>query len=99
MSSGASKSQITCPRCGSSKVRYSHKQTIWDSFLDLLFSMEAFRCRSCRARFHKFDPGEEKEIEEAVPETGEPAEPVEAAKVAEKPDAAPDTKRQASTGE
>jgi hypothetical protein len=27
--------------------------------LDLLFSMDAFRCRSCRCRFHKFIPGEE----------------------------------------
>jgi hypothetical protein len=25
--------------------------------LHLLFSMDAFRCRSCRARFHKYDPG------------------------------------------
>jgi hypothetical protein len=25
--------------------------------MDLLFSMDAFRCRSCRHRFHKFNPG------------------------------------------
>ena len=67
---------VRCPRCGSSKVRYSRKQTIWDSILDLLFSMEAFRCRSCRARFHKFDPGEDEEEEEvAVKAEEEPKEP------------------------
>ena len=32
--------------------------------MDLLFSMDAFRCRSCRARFHKFDPGGDEEPKE-----------------------------------
>jgi hypothetical protein len=41
--------------------------------MDLLFSMDAFRCRSCRQRFHKFDPGGD---DEAVPETGK-AQPKE----------------------
>jgi hypothetical protein len=33
--------------------------------LDLLFSMDAFRCRSCRRRFHKFDPGGDDEEQES----------------------------------
>jgi hypothetical protein len=47
-------------------VRYSYTQTKWDLIMDLLFSMDAFRCRSCRARFHKFDPGGD---DEPVPES------------------------------
>jgi hypothetical protein len=44
-------------------------------FLDLVFSMDAFRCRSCRARFHKFDPRDEEEILEAdkPPASGRPS--------------------------
>ena len=47
---------VRCPKCGSLDVRYSYSQTTWDTIIETLFSMEAFRCRSCRRRFHKFDP-------------------------------------------
>jgi DNA-directed RNA polymerase subunit RPC12/RpoP len=50
------KDVVRCPKCASVDVRYSYTQTTWDLLLDLLFSMDAFRCRSCRHRFHKFDP-------------------------------------------
>lgn len=53
----APKDPVRCPKCASTDVRYSYTQTTWDLILDLLFSMDAFRCRSCRKRFHKFDPG------------------------------------------
>lgn len=52
---------VRCPKCASTDVRYSYTQTTWDMILDVLFSMDAFRCRSCRARFHKFDPGDDEE--------------------------------------
>ena len=55
-----------CPKCGSSDVRYSYQQTKWDLIVDLLFSMDAFRCRSCRVRFHKFDPGGGDDLEEVA---------------------------------
>ncbi len=55
--------KIICPKCASADVRYSYTQGKWDMFLDLLFSMDAFRCRSCRARFHKYDPGGDEEEE------------------------------------
>jgi hypothetical protein len=57
------KEPVRCSKCGSADVRYSYTQTTWDLILDLLFSMDAFRCRSCRCRFHKFDPGGEEEEE------------------------------------
>ena len=52
------KEPVRCPKCGSTDVRYSYTQGRWDLIVDLLFSMDAFRCRSCRQRFHKFDPGD-----------------------------------------
>jgi hypothetical protein len=61
------KEPVRCPKCGSTDVRYSYTQTKWDLIMDLLFSMDAFRCRSCRARFHKFDPGSD---DEPVAEAG-----------------------------
>lgn len=51
------KEPVRCPKCGSTDVRYSYTQSTWDMILDLLFSMDTFRCRSCRRRFHKFDAG------------------------------------------
>jgi len=51
------KEPVRCPKCGSSDVRYSYTQTKWDMIMNVLFSMDAFSCRSCRHRFHKFDPG------------------------------------------
>ena len=59
---------VRCPKCASTDVRYSYTQTTWDLVLDLLFSMDAFRCRSCRKRFHKFDPGGEEDEHELVRE-------------------------------
>lgn len=56
---------VRCPKCGSTDVRYSYTQTTWDLMLDMLFSMDAFRCRSCRRRFHKFDPGGDEEENES----------------------------------
>ncbi len=53
------KEPVRCPKCASTDVRYSYTRTTWDLILDLLFSVDAFRCRSCRHRFHKFDPGDE----------------------------------------
>jgi len=47
--------------------------------MDLLFSMDAFRCRSCRVRFHKFDPGGDEEPEEQA----EPAPATEVKRSAE----------------
>jgi hypothetical protein len=52
---------VRCPKCASPDVRYSYTQTTWDLMLDLLFSMDAFRCRSCRCRFHKFDPRDDEQ--------------------------------------
>jgi hypothetical protein len=52
------KEPVRCPKCASTDVRYSYTQTTWDLIVDLLFSMDAFRCRRCRHRFHKFDPAE-----------------------------------------
>jgi DNA-directed RNA polymerase subunit RPC12/RpoP len=64
------KEPVRCPKCASTDVRYSYTQTTWDLILDLLFSMDAFRCRSCRHRFHKFDPGDDAaETENAIQET------------------------------
>jgi len=63
------KAVIRCPKCASTDVRYSYTQTTWDMLLDLVFSMDAFRCRSCRARFHKFDPRDEDEVLEAEKST------------------------------
>jgi hypothetical protein len=62
------KAKVVCPKCASADVRYSYTQSKWDAFLDLLFSMDAFRCRSCRARFHKYDAGGDEEEEEDVVE-------------------------------
>jgi hypothetical protein len=64
------KATVRCPKCASTDVRYSYTQTVWDMILDLLFSMDAFRCRSCRKRFHKFDPdgGEDDERETSAHE-------------------------------
>jgi len=57
---------VRCPKCASTDVRYSYTQTKWDLLLDLLFSMDACRCRSCRARFHKYNPGVDDEEPESV---------------------------------
>jgi len=62
------KEPVRCPKCGSSDVRYSYTQTKWDLIMDLLFSMDAFRCRSCRHRFHKFDPGADEETVRKAPQ-------------------------------
>jgi DNA-directed RNA polymerase subunit RPC12/RpoP len=62
MTSSSPKLQVRCPKCASSHVRYSYTQSTWDLLLDLLFSMDAYRCRNCRARFHKFDPGYEDDV-------------------------------------
>lgn len=55
------KQPVRCPKCASSDVRYSYTQSTWDMILDLLFSMDAFRCRSCRHRFHKYDSGDDQD--------------------------------------
>lgn len=62
------KTTVRCPKCASTDVRYSYTQTTWDLVLDLLFSMDAFRCRSCRKRFHKYDPGGDEDEMELVRE-------------------------------
>ena len=64
------KDRVRCPKCASTDVRYSYKQSKWDLLLDLLFSMDAFRCRSCRARFHKFDPGSDDEDQPPTKSSG-----------------------------
>jgi hypothetical protein len=51
----ASQERVYCPKCGSFDVRYSYRQSTWDLMLDVLFSMDAYRCRACRSRFHKYD--------------------------------------------
>ncbi len=62
------KESVRCPKCGSSDVRYSYTKTAWDTIMEVVFSMDAFRCRSCRWRFHKYDPGvAEAEIERSEP--------------------------------
>jgi ribosomal protein L40E len=66
------KEPVRCPKCGSTDVRYSYTQTAWDMILDLLFSMDAFRCRSCRKRFHKFDPGGDDEEQRLAGEKRQP---------------------------
>ena len=53
------KEPVRCPKCASTDIRYSYTQNAWDMILDLLFSMDAFRCRSCRHRFHRFDAGDD----------------------------------------
>ena len=42
-----------CPKCGWQDVRLSHSKGAVDSFLSM-FSVHAFRCRSCGMRFHRF---------------------------------------------
>jgi DNA-directed RNA polymerase subunit RPC12/RpoP len=68
-----SKEPVRCPKCASTDVRYSYTQNAWDMVLDLLFSMDAFRCRSCRHRFHKFDVGDDEE--QAVENAGVKRQP------------------------
>jgi hypothetical protein len=41
-----------CPRCGSNDLRRSGKRTLFDRLLRL-FSLKPYRCRACRARFHR----------------------------------------------
>ena len=65
-----SREPVRCPNCASADVRYSYTRTTWDSILDVLFAMDAFRCRSCRHRFHKFDPGTDDQEEETVSVAG-----------------------------
>jgi hypothetical protein len=40
----------SCPRCGWHNTRLSHTRNTLDSFLRV-FSLRAFRCRSCGNRF------------------------------------------------
>jgi transposase-like protein len=60
---------VRCPKCASTDVRYSYTRNMWDMILDLLFSMDAFRCRSCRYRFHKFHSGGDGDDMEAQPDS------------------------------
>jgi hypothetical protein len=39
-----------CPGCGWSNTRLSHTRTLMDTLLQV-FSLRAFRCRSCGRRF------------------------------------------------
>jgi hypothetical protein len=57
---------VRCPKCGSADIRYSRKRGVLDSVMDVFFSMDAFRCRSCRGRFRKFDQGIEEEDEQTA---------------------------------
>lgn len=71
-----SKDSVGCPGCGSFDVRYSYTRNVWDKILDLLFSMDAFRCRSCRRRFHKFhavDDADEPTVKPGVNPAPHPA--------------------------
>jgi len=43
---------LRCPKCFSVDVRYGHREWL-DEILEWLFSMEVFRCRACRKKFHK----------------------------------------------
>jgi DNA-directed RNA polymerase subunit RPC12/RpoP len=71
------KDPVRCPKCASTDVRYSYTQTTWDLILDLLFSMDAFRCRSCRHRFHKFDPGDDTADAESAVQEAKSAKPAQ----------------------
>lgn len=42
---------MTCPKCGSAKVRSSHQLHMIDYF-HRFFGRYAFRCRACRCRFY-----------------------------------------------
>src|SRR5579885_3584983 len=42
---------MNCPKCASSDVRHSRKNSWTDPF-HLLLRRHAFRCRNCRLRFH-----------------------------------------------
>jgi hypothetical protein len=43
---------IRCHSCGSSDVRCSTPQTLWDRILLKALDLDTVRCRSCRRRFH-----------------------------------------------
>lgn len=42
---------ISCPRCGSLNLRFSHKSSPWER-IQSLWGTRAIRCRDCRNRFH-----------------------------------------------
>jgi hypothetical protein len=53
--------RLICPKCGSHDVRRSNAE----SFVSTLFRMFGkwpFRCRSCRARFHRASPPAEEDV-------------------------------------
>jgi len=46
---------ITCPKCGSGKVRRASGYGFVAVFLEM-FNRWPFRCRSCRKRFYRASP-------------------------------------------
>ena len=46
-------SEMTCPHCGEHKVRAVLHLSLIDYIFNL-FSADAYRCRACRRRFHRF---------------------------------------------
>jgi transposase-like protein len=43
---------ITCPQCGSTEVRYSHRRG-WERLLIVLL-LRPYRCENCRRRCWRF---------------------------------------------
>ena len=43
---------MNCPKCGSADVRRSRQET-WSDAFQAVCGRQAFRCRSCRFRFHR----------------------------------------------
>ncbi|MFN0169935.1 MAG: hypothetical protein ACKV22_26225 [Bryobacteraceae bacterium] len=46
-------SELACPHCGEHKVRAVLHPSLIDYLLSF-FSADAYRCRACRKRFHRF---------------------------------------------
>ena len=48
---------MICPKCNSAEVRHSQRAS-WADTLQSWFGRRAYRCRSCRLRFHALQDGE-----------------------------------------
>jgi len=42
---------MNCPQCNSSDIRHSHR-SVWTDLFHSKLGRGAFRCRSCKVRFH-----------------------------------------------
>jgi hypothetical protein len=61
-----SEATMTCPKCGSAKVRRASGYGFVAVFLEI-FGRWPFRCRSCRKRFYRASPPPEGVLSTNVP--------------------------------